>query len=91
MRTTPTCTYGPPDLITPAWVINYQFIYANTHVLSPLMNTSVGTLKPNIATVQLEANSAIEAANKYLLATTGMVVIDIYQAKALMHFNATMY
>jgi hypothetical protein len=46
MRTTPTSTYEPPDIITYAWVINYWLIDANTHVLSPLMNTSVSTLKP---------------------------------------------
>jgi len=59
MRTTPTSTYEPPDLITFAWVINYWLIDANTHVLSPLTNISVGTLKPKIVTTQLEANAAI--------------------------------
>jgi hypothetical protein len=61
MRTTPTCAYEPPDIITFAWVINYWLIDTNTHVLSPLMNTSVSTLKPNIVTTQLEANAAIKA------------------------------
>ena len=46
------------------------------------MNTSVGTLKPNIVTTQLEANpnATIEAANKYLSTTTAMVVMDPYEA-----------
>ena len=50
MRTTPTGAYEAPDLITFAWVINSCLIYANTHVLSPLMNTGAGTLKRNIVT-----------------------------------------
>jgi hypothetical protein len=50
MRTTPTCTYEPPDIITFVWIINSWLIDANTHVLSPLTNTSVNTLKPNIVT-----------------------------------------
>jgi hypothetical protein len=66
MRTTPTSTYDPSDLITSAWVItNNGLIDINTHVLSPLMNTSVGALKPNIVTTQLEANATIEAANSH--------------------------
>ena len=48
MRTNPTGTYEPPDIITSAWVINLWLIDANTRVLSLLMNTSVSTLKPNI-------------------------------------------
>jgi hypothetical protein len=48
MRTTPTGAYEPPDIITSAWVINSWLIDANTHVLSPLTNTSVNTLKLNI-------------------------------------------
>ena len=31
MRTTPTSTYGPPDIITFAWVINYWLIDATTY------------------------------------------------------------
>ena len=53
------------------------------------MNTSVNTLEPNIVTTQLEANAAIHAANKYLSATIAMVVMDPYEAEALMRFNAT--
>jgi hypothetical protein len=89
MRTTPTCTYDPPDIITFAWVINYLLIDANTHVLSPLMNTSVSTLKPNIATTQLEASATLDTTNKYLSRTTARVVMDSYEAEAHMRFNAT--
>jgi hypothetical protein len=78
----------PPD-ITHAWAINYWLIDANTLALSPLMNISVNTLKPNIVNTQLEANAAIKAANIYLSASTAMVVMDPYEAEALMRFNAT--
>ena len=55
------------------------------------MNTSVGAFKPNIVTTQLEHNAAIKATNTYLLASADMVVMDPYEAKALMRFNATMF
>ena len=89
MRTTPTCTCEPFDIITFAWVINCWLKDAITHVLSPLMNARVNTLKPNITTTQLETNTSIEAANKYLSEATAMVVMDTYEAEALMRFNAT--
>jgi len=60
MRTSPTCTYEPPDISTSAWVINYWLIDTNTYVLLPLMNTSVNTLKPKMVTTQLQANEAIK-------------------------------
>ena len=88
MRTSPRGTYEPSDIITSAWVINYWLIDANTRVVSPLMNTSVSNRKPNIVTTQLEANTTIKAANKYLSATVAMVVMDPYEAEALMRFNA---
>ena len=88
MRTTPTCTYEPPDLIIFAWVINFWLIHVNTLALSSLTNTIVNTLKPNIVITQLEAHEAIKAANKYLSAATAMVVMDPSEAEALMRFNA---
>ena len=88
MRTNPIGTYEPTDIITSAWVINYWLIEANTHVLSPLMNTSVNNLEPNIVTTQLEANAAIKATYNYLSAATDMVAMDPYEAKAGMRFNA---
>jgi hypothetical protein len=78
----------PPDIVTSAWVINFLLIYANTHILSPLMNTSVATLKPNIITAQLEADAAIEAANKYVSVVAAMVVMNPCEAGARMRFNA---
>jgi hypothetical protein len=61
------------------------------HVLSPLMNTSVSTLKPNIVTSRLETYVVIEAANKYLSTTSAMVVMDPYEAEAHMRFNTKVF
>jgi uncharacterized protein (DUF302 family) len=55
------------------------------------MKKSVSTLKLYIVTTELETNAALEVANKYLQATTVMVVMDPYKAKALMRFNATVF
>ena len=55
------------------------------------MNTSVGALKPNIVTTQLETNAAIEATNKYLATVAVMVVMDPYEAESFMRFNATAF
>jgi hypothetical protein len=64
MRNTLVGTYEPLDLTTFAWAINYLLIDANKHVLSPIMDTSVSTLKHNIVTAHLETNGAIKAVNK---------------------------
>ena len=55
------------------------------------MNTNVSTLKPKTVTTQLESNATIEAAKKYLSTSTATVVMDPYEAKALMRFNATIF
>ena len=55
------------------------------------MDTCVSNLKPNIVTINLEANAAIEIANKYLSATTAMVVMDPYEAEALMRFHVAVF
>ncbi len=66
-----------------------KLIDANTHALSPLMNTSVGALKLNIVTAQLKTNASIKVTDTYLSAVSAMVVMDPYEAVALMRFNAT--
>jgi hypothetical protein len=87
MRTYPTCTYYPPILILSVWVINYWLVDAKTHVLSPMITTYVGVLKPNLVTTSLETNAAIEATNKHLSTTTALVIMDSYAPKALMRFT----
>jgi len=61
MRTTPTCTYDPADLIASTWVIISWLIDAKTLVLSPTIATNVNVIKPSIATTELEPNVAIQA------------------------------
>ena len=86
MRTSPTCTHDPPDLIPSAWVINYWLIDANTPVLSPLITTNVGVLKPRIGTTKLEVNATIEAADTFFSTTDAMVIMDPCEPEALMRF-----
>ncbi len=50
MRTTPTGTYDPLDLIPIVWLINFWLIDASTPVLSPLLNIDASSLKTNIFT-----------------------------------------
>ena len=88
MRTSPTRTYDPRDLIPSTWVINYRLINANTHLLSPMLTTNVSVLKPNIVTSNLETNATIEyAADKHLSTTTILVIMDSYELEALMRFT----
>jgi len=65
MRTSPTCTYDPLDLIPSTWPINFWLlIYANTYALSPLLTTNVSNLKPSIVKAKSEPKLAIETANE---------------------------
>jgi hypothetical protein len=52
------------------------------------VNISAGSLKPDIFSTQLEANAAIKAANKYVSTTVAMVIMNPYEAAALMRINA---
>jgi hypothetical protein len=63
MRTSPTYTNDPPGLIPSAWANDYGLIDVNTHVLSPMITTNLGVLKPYMVTANLEANATIEAVN----------------------------
>ena len=60
MRTSPTCTYDPLDLIPSTWPISFWLIDANTPVLSPLLTTNVGNLKPNIVRIESKPETNIE-------------------------------
>ena len=51
------------------------------------MSTNVGDLKSNINTNQLEDDGAIKASDKYVSAVVAMIVMDHYEAKALMRFS----
>ena len=90
MRTSPTGTYDPLDLIPSTWIINYCFIDTNTRVLSPIITTNVGVIKPNIVKTNLETNATIEAADTYLSTSTALVIMNAYEPKALMRFTVTL-
>ncbi len=89
MRTTPSGTYDPVDLIPAAWPINFRLITANTPVLSPLLTTNVSYLKPNVVTTELKPEAATETSYEYLSTIDAMVIMDPYQTEALMRFTAT--
>jgi len=83
-RTTPTCAYEPPDLITSTCFVNCWLIDANTHVLSPTIATKVNVLKPSIVISELEPNVDIQAIYEYVSASVAMVIVNPYAAEALM-------
>ena len=68
LRTTPSCTHAPRDIITYTWVNNLLLIDAKMHVLSPTIATNVNVLKPSSVTSELEPNIVIQAAHEYLSA-----------------------
>jgi hypothetical protein len=81
MRTSPTCTYDPPDLIPSNWPINFWLIDANTPELSPLLTTNVSNLKPKIVKAELEPEVATETVDENLLTTFVLVIMKPYEAK----------
>jgi hypothetical protein len=64
-------------------------IDANTPVLSPLLTTNANTLKPNIVRIESKPEAAIETADKNLSTTIALVIVNPYEAEALMRFTAT--
>ena len=66
MRTSPTCTYDPPDILPSTWPINFWLIDENTPILSPLLITNVSNLKPNIARIESKHEEAIETIDENL-------------------------
>jgi hypothetical protein len=69
--------------------MNYWLIDANTHVLSPLITTNVGVVKPNIVTTNFETNAAIQAIDTYLSTTIALVFMEPYALDDLMRFTAS--
>jgi hypothetical protein len=63
-------------------------IDANTPVLSPLLATNVSNLKPSIVKIESELKAAIETADENLSITIALVIMDPYEAEALMRFTA---
>ena len=91
IRTSPTCTYDPRDLIPSIWPINFWLIDASTPILPPLLTTNVSNLKPNIVKAELEFEVAIKTTDENLSITTALVIMNPYEAEALMRFTAPVY
>ena len=89
MRTSPTGTYDPPDLIPSTWSIIFWLIDVNTPVLSPLLTTNVGNLKPNIVRVKLEPEAAIKAVDENISTTSALVIVNLYEAEVVIRFTAS--
>jgi len=54
MRTSPTYTYVPSDLLQSIWPVNFLLIDANTQILSPLLTTNVNDFKAYILKIESE-------------------------------------
>jgi hypothetical protein len=64
-------------------------IDANTPVLSPLLTTNVINLKPIIVKIEPELKAAIETVDDNLPTAAALVIMDPYEAEALMRFTAS--
>jgi hypothetical protein len=62
---------------------------ANTPVLSPLLTTNKRNVKPSIVITELKPEAAVEALDKYLSTTFALLIMNSYEAEALMKSNAT--
>ncbi len=79
MRSTPTCTYDPPDLNPTVWPIFFWLIDASTPVLSPRLNTDASNLiKPNIVTKELNSEVAIKVEDESLPTAVALDIMDPY-------------
>jgi hypothetical protein len=66
-------------------------IDANTPVLSPLLTTNGNNLKPKIVRIESKHEAAIETADENLSTSIALVIMNPYEAKALMRFTASVY
>jgi hypothetical protein len=89
MRTSPTGTYVPSDLLPSLWPVNFWLIDASTPVVSPPLITTVNNSKPSIVETESELRTAIEAANEYLPEAAALTIMNPYEAAALMRFTAS--
>jgi hypothetical protein len=89
IRTSPTGTYVPSDLLPSFWPVNFWLIDATTPVLSPLLTTNVNNLKPSIVKTEPELEAALETSDENLPTTAALVIMDPYEDEALMRFTAS--
>ena len=57
--------------------------------MSPPLTTNVSNLKPNIVRIEPELEAAIETADENLSTATTLIIMDPYEAEALMRFTAS--
>jgi hypothetical protein len=76
MRTSPTGTYAPSDILLSVLPINFWLIDANTPVLSPSLTANVSNLKPNILKNESEPEAAAEIVDEHLSTATTLVTIN---------------
>jgi hypothetical protein len=103
MRPSPTGNYDPPDVIKSIWVINYWVIdidvpaststsLASTstskHTAATKAATESVTIQPAFTSNDIEAQTAIKAADKYLSTASALVVMNPLENQALMRFTA---
>ena len=88
MRISPTCTYVPSNLLPSIWHVNFWLIDANTPILSPLLTTNVNNLKPNNVKIESELDTAAKIVDEKLSTTSALVIMNPYEAEALMRFIA---
>ncbi len=69
--------------------VNFWLIDASTPVLSPLLTTNVINLKPNIVETESKSEATIETANESLPTTAALVIMNPYEAEALVKFTAS--
>jgi hypothetical protein len=89
MRTSPTSTYVPSDLLPSIWSVHFWLIDANTLVLSSLLTTNVNNLKPNFVKIEPELEAVIETIDENLPMAAALVIMDPYEVEALMRFIAS--
>ena len=56
--------------------------------MSPLLTTNVNILKPNIVKIESEPETAAKIVDENLSTTTTLVIMNPYEAEALMRFSA---
>jgi hypothetical protein len=89
MRTSPTGTYVPSDLLPSFWPVNFWLVDANTPVLSPLLTINVNNLKPSIVETESKFEAAIETSDESLPTAAALAIMNPYEAEALMRFIAS--
>ena len=87
MRTSPTVTYAPYDLLPSIWPANFWLIDANTPIVSPLLTTNVNSLKRSIVETKSKFEAALETTDESLSTATALVIMNPYEDEALMRFT----